>query len=112
MLFRSTRIERVNKNASKSKDLTIIERFAKDKFVMVAGGSWEPDEELSAEVIKNFSKIKLILAPHEVSDSRVEGIKKLFSDRKVRVLTELESQNIDDINFDADVQIVNKYGIL
>ncbi len=112
ILSGDTRFDRVNKIASQSKDLPLIERFSKDRFVVVAGSSWEPDEELIAEVIKNFSKIKLILAPHEVSEQRVEGIKKLFSGKRVLVITDLEKQNIDDINFDADILIVNKYGIL
>lgn len=112
ILSGDTRFDRVYEIVSQSKDFPIIEKFSADKLVIVAGSSWEPDEEIIASVSNNFSKIKLIIAPHEVSNTRVEGIKKLFKDKKVLVLTDLEK---DDSNVDykgADVLIVNKYGIL
>jgi 3-deoxy-D-manno-octulosonic-acid transferase len=73
-----TRFDRVNEIASKSKDLPIIESFAKEHFTLVAGSSWEPDELMLAKTLKNFSKAKLILAPHEIGSDRIKKYSKFF----------------------------------
>jgi len=73
-----TRFDRVEKVASASKDFPVIEAFAKDSFTIVAGSSWLPDDELIAEVMKNFSKVKLIVAPHEIHKERIDQVEKVY----------------------------------
>ena len=73
-----TRFDRVEKIASESKDFPVIEAFAKDSFTMVAGSSWLPDDEIIAEVMKNFSKVKLIVAPHEIHKERIDKVMEVY----------------------------------
>lgn len=74
-----TRFDRVEKIASQSKDFPVIAAFAKDGFTIVAGSSWLPDDEIIAEVMKNFSKVKLIVAPHEIHKERIDQVLDVYS---------------------------------
>jgi 3-deoxy-D-manno-octulosonic-acid transferase len=56
----------------------ILEQFCGEQPVLVAGSTWEEDEELLIHYAKAYPKIKFILAPHEVSKERVEELKKEF----------------------------------
>ena len=56
----------------------MIEAFAKDSFTMVAGSSWLPDDEIIAEVMKNFSRVKLIVAPHEIHKERIDKVMEVY----------------------------------
>ena len=73
-----TRFDRVEKIASQSKEFPVIEAFAKDSFTIVAGSSWLPDDELIAEVMKNFSKVNLIVAPHEIHKERIDQVQEVY----------------------------------
>ena len=73
-----TRFDRVEKIASQSKEFPVIEAFAKDSFTIVAGSSWLPDDELIAEVMKNFFKVKLIVAPHEIHKERIDKVLEVY----------------------------------
>ena len=73
-----TRFDRVEKVASLSKDFPVIEAFAKGSFTIVAGSSWLPDDEIIADVMKNFSKVNLIVAPHEIHKGRLEQVQDIY----------------------------------
>lgn len=74
-----TRFDRVEKIASESKEFPAIAEFSKENFTIVAGSSWLPDDELIAEVMKNFSKVKLIVAPHEIHKERIDKVVEVYS---------------------------------
>ena len=112
VLSGDTRFDRVNKIASTSKDFPQIEKFTNDKFSIVAGSTWMPDNELLASVVKNFSKIKLIIVPHEISEEGTTKIKTLFNDSNVIVMSELDDTTPLDVYVKADVLIIDKYGLL
>lgn len=79
-----TRFDRVCQIIGKSRHFPIIEKFTSDNLTLIAGSTWEPDEEIIANVLKNFKKIKLVIIPHETSDRRIEHIEELF--REYRTL--------------------------
>ncbi|MCQ2229001.1 MAG: 3-deoxy-D-manno-octulosonic acid transferase [Bacteroidales bacterium] len=80
-----TRFDRVRKIAEASADVDLAARFVKGaKTVMVAGSSWEPDENIYLPYFNNQANdkgndLKLIIATHEVGKERVEKLQKQIS---------------------------------
>ncbi len=75
-----TRFDRVMDIMEKNEPLpnTLLE-FCKDKKVIVAGSTWEEDEEEIVHYAKIHKDIKFIIAPHEIDKERLADIKKLFA---------------------------------
>ena len=75
-----TRFDRVMDIMEKNEPLpkALIE-FCKDKKVIVAGSTWEEDEEEIVHYAKIHKDIKFIIAPHEIDKERLADIKKLFA---------------------------------
>lgn len=73
-----TRFDRVNQITAASKEFPAIEIFSRNAFTVLAGSTWGPDEEILAASIKNFSKAKLVIAPHEIHKEHIEKICTLF----------------------------------
>lgn len=69
-----TRFDRVLQIASQAKQLPTVEAFVKDAKVMVAGSSWQPDEEILCDYFNAHTDWKLILAPHVVSEEHISWI--------------------------------------
>lgn len=84
-----TRFDRVHKIALTARDFPVIESFVKGSFSLVAGSSWLPDEEIIAEVMKNFSKVKLVIAPHETDRERIDKVAEVFDSYGVLKYSEL-----------------------
>ena len=82
-----TRFDRVLQILEAPKKDVAIEQFTKDNFVIIAGSSWQKDEELLVEsyvCIKNkYPKVKLIIAPHETVAHNIERIKGLLLKNKI-----------------------------
>ncbi|MDA9262327.1 3-deoxy-D-manno-octulosonic acid transferase, partial [bacterium] len=70
-----TRFDKVFENAKKATPIKKIEEFTRGKFTLLAGSSWEKEEKMISEFLKNHKEeMKIIFAPHDVSDSHVKGI--------------------------------------
>ena len=79
-----TRFDRVYKITQSSKNLPLVDAFVKvtqsaNNLILVAGSSWPPDEALIARILENFSKIRLVLAPHEIGKDHIAAIERTFS---------------------------------
>lgn len=74
-----TRFDRVYQITQSSRPFPIIERFVANHFTLVAGSTWEPDEEIIAFTMKNFPNAKLVIAPHETGKERIAAIEERFS---------------------------------
>lgn len=101
-----TRFDRViaiaNNNASLPEK---ISRFTQGFKVVVAGSTWEEDEEEIVHYARMHPQLKFIIAPHEIDDERLKDMGKLFP-RSV-----LYSQlNPDDTA--AQVVIIDNIGML
>jgi 3-deoxy-D-manno-octulosonic-acid transferase len=73
-----TRFDRVCAIAAENKILPEIAAFTKDDFTVVAGSTWEDDENLLAPFIRNNKSVKFIIAPHEISPSNLNRLKAKF----------------------------------
>jgi 3-deoxy-D-manno-octulosonic-acid transferase len=69
-----TRFDRVAAIAGQAKTLPIVEAFAAEKRVLVAGSSWSADEALLIPFFNSHPEIRLILAPHVTGESHIEAI--------------------------------------
>ncbi|MDR3286151.1 MAG: 3-deoxy-D-manno-octulosonic acid transferase [Prevotellaceae bacterium] len=102
-----TRFDRVNGIAQQSKKLELIEKFADRKNVIVAGSTWTADEDLLLKYFNENKTIKLIVAPHEIHQSRINEIC-----NKLKRPCALYSQLSDDNAVDFDCIIIDCFGIL
>ena len=115
-----TRFDRVDKIASESKLFPVIENFAKDAFTIVAGSTWLPDDELIAEVMKNFSRVKLVVAPHEIHKERIDKVLQVYEPYGTICYSEVEedadremvSENPQSIAEGKRVLVIDCIGIL
>lgn len=80
-----TRFDRVYNIARHSSGLPVIEQFCHGWPVLVAGSTWPKDEELIAGYFHKYgSRLKLVIAPHEISNRNIERIEKLFVNKTLR----------------------------
>ncbi|MCK5168733.1 MAG: 3-deoxy-D-manno-octulosonic acid transferase [Bacteroidales bacterium] len=105
-----TRFDRVYAITQQSKDLPLIEKFAKNNLVLIAGSTWKPDEDI---IVKYFNEcnipFKLIIAPHEIHIENINRIIRSISDKKVVIKhSEVNEENVSD----ADVLIIDSIGLL
>lgn len=103
-----TRFDRVLDICHQAKDLPLLERFASDApFVFVAGSSWAPDEDLIVPYFNAHPGMKLILAPHVISEEHLTQIENKLKRPSLRY-TETTEDNVSR----ADCLIINCFGLL
>ncbi len=97
-----TRIDRVYQIASGTKGDEKVEAFLdKHSKVIIAGSTWEKDEELLAKYLKENTDVKLVVAPHEVNEAHIKKIEEKFNGNTVRYTdlpTDTKNKNILIIN--------------
>lgn len=82
-----TRFDRVCQIASQAKHLPIAEAFSKDAKVLVCGSTWPPDEALIIPFMNSHPEYKLLIASHEVHQSRLDSICKAIDEPYVSYST-------------------------
>lgn len=107
-----TRFDRVLQICSSPKSIPEIKQFSENSFVIVAGSSWQKDEECLIEaysVLKEkHPSLKLILAPHEIDKNNIDRLKNLL--HKYHIPFHLFSDNLT--TYTHPVLIVNAIGFL
>jgi 3-deoxy-D-manno-octulosonic-acid transferase len=73
-----TRFDRVIEIAEEGVPLPEIEAFCGNQPVIVAGSTWEEDEEEMDHYANSHPEIRFILAPHEISEDRLAEVERLF----------------------------------
>ncbi len=73
-----TRFDRVIEIAARQHEMPIIDRFTGAAPVIVAGSTWEEDEEELDHFANTHPEIKFIIAPHEIDEEHLKDIEKLF----------------------------------
>jgi 3-deoxy-D-manno-octulosonic-acid transferase len=76
-----TRFDRVIEIAESRESLPVIEAFCQDAQVIVAGSTWEEDEEELDHYANTHPGIKFIIAPHEIEEARLKEVEQLFRHR-------------------------------
>lgn len=101
-----TRFDRVKAVAAQAQPFPFMETFRNGKKIIVAGSTWEPDEQLLAQLLQSFPEYKLVVAPHEIS--RTPEVKQTFAAYKTALYSSKEESNLAD----AQVFIIDTIGIL
>jgi 3-deoxy-D-manno-octulosonic-acid transferase len=87
VLTGDTRFDRVLQICSAPKQIKEIDDFAKDSFVIVAGSSWQKDEdyliESYAALKEKHPQLKLIIAPHEIDKKNIDRLSNLLIKNKL-----------------------------
>jgi len=110
-----TRFDRVYQLSKNSRDYPGIELFKQNKSVMIAGSTWEKDDEIIIQFINQCSEdYKFILAPHEINKkkiysllSQIEGSVVRFTDADKSFFPKAKVMIIDTI---GHLSSVYKYG--
>lgn len=101
-----TRVDRVIAIVEENKDFTFLKTFSQNADLLIAGSTWEKDELLLAKYLQTNKKIKLIIAPHDVSELRIRSIENLFNEETVRY------SRFENGNITQRIIIIDKIGIL
>ena len=107
-----TRFDRVYEIFEQRKELPLIEKFlnrtesGKD-LALVAGSTWTKDEDILIPYLNQHPEIKLIIAPHEINEQRIEALKSRFTRPVVRY-----SQANESTVSDAGCLIIDCIGLL
>lgn len=102
-----TRFDRVTDIMREAQPLPLVERFAGCWRVVVAGSSWEPDEDLLIPYFNSHPELRLVLAPHVVSEEHLRQIEAKLQRPAVRY-----SQATSKSVAEADCLIIDCYGLL
>jgi 3-deoxy-D-manno-octulosonic-acid transferase len=90
-----TRFDRVKKVAETPYQHEKLDLFAHEAKVIVAGSTWEGDEQILAHAYHELpSEIKWIIAPHELSDAHISKLMRRFPDSVL--FTSLEEKGTRD----------------
>jgi 3-deoxy-D-manno-octulosonic-acid transferase len=73
-----TRFDRVIEIAEGGTALPVIEAFCGSQPVVVAGSTWEEDEEELDHYANTHPEIRFIVAPHEIGEDRLREVEGLF----------------------------------
>ncbi len=110
-LVGDTRFDTVTNNLKTVKSFEIIENFCDKKPTLVAGSTWLKDEVLLSKMINLYPNYKLIIAPHEIGESRILDIEKLFLNTiKYSEIVEKQFSKTDLVNYKT--LIINNIGML
>ena len=75
---------------------SVFHDFLNGKKAIIFGSSWQPEEAILEETLSFLKNEKIILAPHDVSESNVARLAKIFGNNAVR-FTQFEKYNQQSI---------------
>ncbi|MBO4382438.1 MAG: 3-deoxy-D-manno-octulosonic acid transferase [Bacteroidales bacterium] len=101
-----TRFDRVHAIASQPCQLDFVEQFGQGGKLIVAGSTWEPDEQLLAALMSRLQGYKLIVAPHEIA--RTNEVVQTFKAFKVIKYSAMEGEDLAQY----DVFVLDTIGLL
>jgi 3-deoxy-D-manno-octulosonic-acid transferase len=73
-----TRFDRVIEIAEAGGSLPLIDAWCGDRPVIVAGSTWEEDEEEIDHYANTHPEIRFLIAPHEIDEDRLREVEQLF----------------------------------
>ncbi|MCL1934162.1 MAG: 3-deoxy-D-manno-octulosonic acid transferase [Candidatus Azobacteroides sp.] len=107
-----TRFDRVYEIFEQRKELPLVAKFLNqteigNDLVFVAGSTWVKDEAILIPYFNRHPEIKLIIAPHEICEQRIETLISRFTRPVIRY-----SQASESAVRDADCLIIDCFGLL
>lgn len=103
-----TRFDRVWQIFQSKKDIPVASRFSENAFVVVAGSSWKPDEEMICRWInRSEPEYKLIIAPHLIDEDHLKTLEAMLTVTALR-FSQAEGKNLSNFK----VLIIDNIGML
>jgi 3-deoxy-D-manno-octulosonic-acid transferase len=103
-----TRFDRVYSIATSAKELPEVKQFAGESYCIIAGSTWEPDEEMLIRYINETSHpIKMIMAPHEIKEASIQALVQKLTKKTIRY-----SQIKDAELSSSEILIIDNIGML
>lgn len=102
-----TRLDRVLQIMADACEFPAIAQMVGDKPTLVMGSSWEPDENIIIPYFNSHPDMKLIIAPHEFNENRLQAMMARIK-RPVARYTQLEGKDPAAL----DCIIIDCFGIL
>ena len=102
-----TRFDRVTDILEDHTDLPVVESFSRGAFTLFVGSSWQPDEDFIIPYFNKHPEMKMVLAPHEISEDRISGILAGLKRPAVRY-----TKTTPEEAAEAHCLIIDCYGIL
>ncbi len=100
-----TRIDRVLKLRELEFSDGILENFTAKKPVLIAGSSWPIEETMIKKYLSEHPSLKVILAPHDISESHISQIQELYSDFELSLYSENSTR-------DSQILVIDNIGLL
>jgi 3-deoxy-D-manno-octulosonic-acid transferase len=103
-----TRFDRVCETAENIEGVPAIEQFKENNQILIAGSTWQADEEVLIEYINcSNSELKYIIAPHEIKEENINRIESSLSVKSIRY-----SKKDGQVLQDCKVLIIDNIGML
>jgi len=103
-----TRFDRTAKLAEHPQPLPLIDQFKGNNRLLVGGSTWQPEELLLHALVKeNLPDLKIIIAPHDISEAHIQAIENRFAGRCLR-FSRANAENIAQL----DILIIDSIGLL
>jgi len=103
-----TRFDRVMQNSEKVSAFPSVEKFIDNKKCLLVGSSWSEDDSVICSTLNKLKNTKVIIAPHEVHESRIDAIQVSLTQKVIRLSDLNASTNREGF----DVLIIDNIGIL
>ncbi|MEG1464065.1 MAG: glycosyltransferase N-terminal domain-containing protein [Mucinivorans sp.] len=101
-----TRFDRVASLTTSSPDIAPIAQFVGHTPTIVCGSTWGPDEALIIQAMKAHPEWKFIIAPHEISEERIDRLIEESGRESIKY------SQIDTAQGGETLLVVNTIGIL
>ncbi len=104
-----TRFDRVFDTAQNPKNFPYLKTFSENEKVLIAGSTWEKDEDILALFINNQqnNNWKIVIAPHEINETKLAKLEAKLNVSTIR-FSEIKKQEINDLR----VIIIDCIGLL
>ncbi|MBC7904901.1 MAG: 3-deoxy-D-manno-octulosonic acid transferase [Gemmatimonadaceae bacterium] len=105
-----TRFDRVIAIANGFSPIPLIDSFISGRPTLVAGSTWQDDEEEIDHFANTHPAMRFIIAPHEIDEPRLKEVESLF--KQSARYSEYQKNPSTERNTEANVLIIDNIGML
>ena len=102
------RVDRVVTIAKEAKKYALIDAFAKNQNILIAGSTWAKDELILKSLIEKKQDWKYIIAPHEIVENRLQSIENQYNRGEILRFSQANDRNIQS----AKILLIDNIGML
>jgi 3-deoxy-D-manno-octulosonic-acid transferase len=102
------RVDRVAAIAKEAKKYPLIDAFAKNQNILIAGSTWAKDELILKSLLTQYQDWKYIIAPHEIAKNRLQSIENQYNRGEVLRFSQANETNIQT----AKILLIDNIGML